>query len=215
MQNNNLTITLNFDDAAKTAIRKLSDVINRTKFEAELHKQAARLGMDFSSWVKKLYLTNNPIHVRTGRLRNSFGNKLDPHGIFVLSPLSPGHGVAMHVGTSLKYAAPLEYGADIYAKKADGALAIPLEGALTPTGAPRFNWQRRGDIPAQFPDLFPIKSKRGNLLLVRKVGNRITPMFVLKKHVHIEGRHYLQKAAESYFPKMEAELVNWLERFMQ
>lgn len=206
-------IELNFSQSGSATIHKLEKIVDKNRFKTELADQVARVSMEFVNIVKLKYLTNNPVHVRTGHLRNSFGNRLSPFGVFIVSPYHNGAVVAQ-IGTTLKYAPVVEEGADIYPKKANGALAIPVGDALTPSGVPRFNWKQRGDIPQQYPDLFMIKSKNGNPLLVRKVGQQIRPMFVLSKHVHIEGRYFLHKAADIYLPMMEQKITAWIEDYM-
>jgi len=176
-------------------------------------KTLAQAGVEYANYTKKLYLTRgHPLHVRTGRLRNSFGDKNSPYGVWRYENTDP-YSAAVFVGTSVKYAAILNYGGDIYPKKAGGALAIPIGDALTPSGAPRFFWRTRGDIPKQYPELFPIKSKRGNTILVAKQGKQLRPYFVLVKHVKIPKIMWLQKSVEAFRPKFEKIVENWLAKY--
>jgi len=77
-------------------------------------------------------------------------------------------------------------------------LAIPVNKSI-PVG----KW------PRHFAkgELFPIRSKKGNLLLVTKKGkNGISPMFVLKKSITIRGTGYLGKASKKAHPLIEREM---------
>jgi hypothetical protein len=45
--------------------------------------------------------------------------------------------------------------------------------------------------------LFVIRSKAGNLLLVKRKGGGIEPQWVLKDRVRIRGRHYLRDGMQA------------------
>lgn len=72
-----------------------------------------------------------------------------------------------------------EYGCNISAKRAE-YLTVPIH----PDAA--------GRKASSFPDLFAIKSKKGNLLLVKKEGKDITPYYWLTKSVKIPERSFLR-----------------------
>lgn len=81
-------------------------------------------------------------------------------------------------------------------------LAIPLAPAKTrggrglasgraAAGTGSAGFARTG--PCDRPDLFPIRSKRGNLLLVKRKGGSIVPWYVLKRSVNIKpGLHFFE-----------------------
>lgn len=71
-------------------------------------------------------------------------------------------------------------------------LAIPLPAAGVPVG----KWPRH----YAKGELFRIKSKAGNMLLVKRDGKSIKPMFVLKPQVQIHGKGYLATALERAQP---------------
>jgi phage gpG-like protein len=81
-----------------------------------------------------------------------------------------------YYGSNVKYAAIHERGGTIRAK--GKFLAIPLPGAKSGVGS--------GVSPRNYPkgELFPVTSKRGNLILMSKSG----PKFVLKRSVKIPKR---------------------------
>lgn len=94
-------------------------------------------------------------------------------------------------GTSLKdiegaiggafYARIHEFGGTIRAKNVK-YLTIPLPAALNVNGTPKKRSAREWDRT------FVIRSKKGNLLIVQKVGKNIVPLYVLKTSVTIKPR---------------------------
>ena len=93
-------------------------------------------------------------------------------------------------GNALEYAALHEYGGTITPKNGQ-YLAIPLGAAKTKRGVGRGGPRDYGD------DLIVIRSKRGNLLLVRRPMGKavgIEPLFVLVKSVKIKARPSLRPA---------------------
>ena len=74
-----------------------------------------------------------------------------------------------------------EYGAVIRPKRSN-YLTIPLPAALDSRGVPKKRSAR------EWKDTFVIKSKKGNLLIVRKKRAGIEPLYVLKKRVVIPKR---------------------------
>lgn len=161
-----------------------------------------RIGLEYSSFTKANYLSGNLVKVRSGRLRASFGDVVE--GIFDLS------SSRVEVGTYVSYSKILNDGGVISAQ-AGKALAIPLSPVLTPAGVPRFTWRQRGDLPKQFPDLFVMKTKNGKAFLAKKVGNRIIPYFKLQKSVTITGRHYIEKSATAFLPKIDTLIKEFLD----
>ena len=87
----------------------------------------------------------------------------------------------------VKYARIHEKGGRIKAKKK--FLTIPLPGV-------------KGRA-ANFPDAFIIKSKKGNLLIVEKRGDKgLRPLFALKKEVTIPARHWLSQSIREMKPDL-------------
>lgn len=114
----------------------------------------------------------NPKGARTGRLNKRTGRMVK--SIYrSVSVVQRNEEVIGTIGGNLS-ARTHEFGATIRPKRAK-MLAIPLPGALSARGAPI------RPKPRDWPNLFIIKSKKGNLLLVRKVSGRIVPMYYLTK----------------------------------
>jgi len=74
-----------------------------------------------------------------------------------------------------------EFGAVIKPKRAK-YLTIPLPAALNSNGTPKKARARQWDRT------FLMTSKKGNLLICRKDGRRVVPLYVLKKQVRIPAR---------------------------
>lgn len=74
-----------------------------------------------------------------------------------------------------------EFGATIRAKKAN-YLTIPLKAALNPDGTPKRKKAK------DWSNTFVAKSKKGNLIIFRKVDGGIEPLYLLKKEVKIPAR---------------------------
>lgn len=92
--------------------------------------------------------------------------------------------------TTSRYARMQEFGGVQRPRNAK-MLAIPLSGALTPTGIGRFNGSLRAVLPAAFPGgTFVARSKSGNLILFGKTDKDADPiaLFVLKSQVTIPPR---------------------------
>lgn len=80
-----------------------------------------------------------------------------------------------------------ERGATITPKRAK-YLTIPLPPALTASGVPKKLSAR------EWQNTFVLKSKKGNLLIVQKVGKELVPLYVLKKKVTIPKRLAFEEA---------------------
>jgi hypothetical protein len=89
---------------------------------------------------------------------------------------------------SATYGPVHEFGATITARRVRN-LAIPLTEEARQAGTPR-----------KFRDLFVIRSKRGNILLVRRFGTQIEPMYKLQPSVTIPPRPFLRPTSAKYFP---------------
>lgn len=114
------------------------------------------------------------LRVRTGRLAAS-----------IRSQVREGSGrlVEIAISSSVPYASAQERGGTIRPRRGQ-YLAIPLDGS---TLAPRAR-----------PGLFVVRSRLGNLLLVRRnEAGGITPVFVLKREIVLRGRFFLRAGAEA------------------
>lgn len=88
-------------------------------------------------------------------------------------------------------------------------LSIPLPPVKTAQGLARFR------SPRQQPGLFMIKSKRGNLLLVKRVGDKIEPQWVLKHSVTIPARLYFKSHFARHANRIRIDLKNEYRRVCQ
>lgn len=87
-----------------------------------------------------------------------------------------------------------EFGAKITAKSAQ-YLTIPLPAALHANGTPIMRSAR------QWQNTFVIKSKKGNLLIVKKIpGGKLLPLYVLKKEVTIPPRLRMREHLQKKVP---------------
>lgn len=117
---------------------------------------------------------------RTGALAKSFR-------IFWKSGALEGY-----YGSQSKYSRMVEGGGTVRPKRAK-FLAIPLDAAKYGVGG--------GVSPRHHRNLFPITSKKGNLLLVKGGAGSIVPMYVLKKMVKIPARPTLKRTEAATIDK--------------
>jgi hypothetical protein len=147
----------------------------------------------------------NPLHTRSGRLRQSIGYRVQDQTNAVLLHLYAGGGGRGEV----KYAASHEYGATIRPVRGK-FLAIPVGPALTGAGVARFSPR---DLQLRF-----IATRSGGILVLkteqRTAGGRLkrggavgTPYFVLVREVTIPKRPYLRPALEDAAHKLGPELA--------
>ena len=156
-------------------IQKLTPAIQDALFE-ETGEQSRKL----TNWIIKNHLTGGTtadrLAVRSGTFRrltlpivpSTYSSKMKGGTQFA------GAGARVHVGpkgqiTTIK---------PITSKY----LAIPIGEALTSNGVSRYSG------PRAVPGLDLITSLRGNLLLVKQVGDMIQPFFLLLKQVEIPSR---------------------------
>lgn len=97
------------------------------------------------------------------------------------------------------YARIHEYGGTIKARRAK-YLTIPLPDALNADGTPKKASAR------DWGKTFIIQSKKGNLLIVRREGKNLTPLYVLKPSVYIAPRLNLRSTVETGLPPWIDEL---------
>lgn len=156
-------------------IQKLTPAIQKTLLE-ETGEQSRKL----TTWIIKNHLTGGTsadrLAVRSGMFRRltipivpaTYKKKMKGGTQFA------GKGARVHIGpkgriTTIK---PLT----------SKYLAIPIGEALTSNGVARYSG------PRAVPGLDLITSLRGNLLLVKQVGNMMEPFFLLLKQVEIPTR---------------------------
>lgn len=126
------------------------------------------------------------LHVRTGHLRRSITHE---------KPKRRGNKIVGKVGATAPYAPVHEFGATITPKRTK-FLAIPIGPAKTAAGA------ARAPGPRDYPDTFVRRSKAGKLMIFRKVGKRVVPLFVLVKRVVIPKRPWLLPAVKKSVPRI-------------
>ena len=125
-----------------------------------------------------LNLTGRVLNRRTGSLARSVRHEVRRTGDRVTGTVG-----ILQPGPAQRYAGIHITGGVIRPRTAR-MLAIPLPAAQTAAGVSRFS------SPRQVEGLFAIRSKAGNLLLVKRSGQGITPFFVLKSQVTIPKRDY-------------------------
>lgn len=103
------------------------------------------------------------------------------------------------------YARIHETGGTITPKKGK-YLTIPLPAALNSNGTPIKSKARDWD------KTFILKSKKGNLLIVRRDGRHLTPLYLLKTSVTIPARLNLGSTVEAGLPRFIDELGDKLVR---
>ena len=102
-----------------------------------------------------------------------------------------------------------EYGAVIRPKRAK-YLTIPLPAALKPNGTPKKARARQWDRT------FIMRSKKGNLLIVRRDGRRIVPLYVLKRMVRIPARLGFRAFLGAEVPRFtDFSMARMAERMMR
>lgn len=113
--------------------------------------------------------------------------------------LRRGDQVTGHVRLN-KYMKMHEHGGWIRAKNAQ-YLTIPLPPALNANGTPKKASARDWD------KTFIARSRRGNLIIFRKEGRGVVPLYVLKKKVRIPARLGLRKELRKQRTGMRRELI--------
>lgn len=153
----------------------------------------------------KLNLTGQILNVRTGKLRQSIGSRV----FFSDTGITGLVGSGVRTGKRMIYANIHETGGTIVPKRKKW-LTIPLDAAKTRSGAPRrakaLDWK----------DTFIIRTKSGQLLIVRKDGKKkLTPLYVLKKSVKIPKRRYLSKTMQQMEKRVLIVLGAHIEKGLQ
>lgn len=83
-----------------------------------------------------------------------------------------------------------------------GFLTIPLPAALSSSGVPLRERAR------DWNDTFSARSKRGSLLIFRREGREIVPLYILKESIRIRPRLGLAKAVAEELPHFERKIFN-------
>jgi hypothetical protein len=64
-------------------------------------------------------------------------------------------------------------------------------------------------------DLFPVRSRKGNLLLVKRKGKRgIDPQFVLKRSVSVPPHPYVQPAVDAHADDLTNRIRKDIEKYL-
>ena len=137
----------------------------------------------------QLNLEGRNLKRRTGHLAQ---------GLNWVSVRREGSNFVMELESKAPYAAIQEHGGVIKPKKAK-YLTVPLPAALTPAGVLRKEAR-------EYPNAFIQRSRRGNLIIFDQRGNKIVPLFVLKKEVKIPPSHWFSDAVN----RVDNELVQIL-----
>jgi hypothetical protein len=103
-------------------------------------------------------------------------------------------------GSSSKYSKKVEEGGTIKSSRPGGYLTIPINRkAKYGVGGGK----RAGDF-----DLFPFKSKKGNLLLAERGASGIVPMFLLKKSVKLDPRPTIERTEKKNRNKIHGKIAD-------
>jgi hypothetical protein len=162
--------------------------------------------IDAASHVATSKLTGQDLKVRSGQLRREIKGGLEQSGtafVGIESPSSVDNYSWQIMGGPAK---------TITAKRAK-FLAIPLSAALTPAGRPRFP-----EGPRSVEDLFFIKSKSGQGLLVRQKPNRkrenLEALFILKRSVTITPTDALPEGVTEKIPDITEAIQKQLDKMV-
>lgn len=102
-----------------------------------------------------------------------------------------------------------EFGATIRPKRAK-YLTIPLPAALNANGTPKKARAREWDRT------FFLTSRAGNLLIVRRDGRKIVPLYVLKRQVRIPARLGFRRTLEKQVPRFgDYAMARMAERLLR
>ncbi|MEA3225733.1 MAG: hypothetical protein U9Q07_07255 [Planctomycetota bacterium] len=184
------------DEGLKRMISRFAD-----KIIPAFQKTFVRVLTKFQTYHRNKQLRGGAgLKRRTGNLMRSFhvGSKMGIDNV-----------TAWSASTS-PYASIHETGGEIKPRRRK-FLAIPLPGARTKAGVTKGSMigvVKGQSQPSLYgvKGLFPIVSKKGNLLLVKKKGAGFVPLFVLKKSVAIPAR---LKFAETF---LEFVRGGWAKR---
>jgi len=176
-------------DEAIAVLRAQPELFSRALMPA-VNSAATRL----ASRIAQTQFRGSPLQTRTGILAGSVASRVFRVGDVVLAQIGTIKGPAR------AYARIQEEGGVIKPVKGK-ALAVPLAGAKTPSGRPRFPGGPR-EAQAKYPDMFLLKRRGKPPLLVRPLRVRgrsngrvkaLIPMFILLKRVTIKATRWLSE----------------------
>ena len=166
-----------------------------------LRKEITRAAL-LGERAAKLLLTNQSLHVRSGRLRASVQSAVKEEGESWDLFLRAGGGAK-----DVRYARIHELGGVIRPVNAK-YLAIPLPIARTAAGVSRYASPRQVPVPLAF-----VQSLKGQPMLVESGGkNAGRPWYLLRKSVRMPARPYLAPALAQIQVGLETRLELLLER---
>jgi hypothetical protein len=184
---------------AKSSEALLDRIVKRTDRESvfkgidQLFERHAALA---AGHAVKNYLSGQRLNRRTGSLaRSVVGRALRVNGI-------PAMEIGIFGGPAARYAGIQEHGGVIVPKRAK-ALAMPVGGALTAAGVPR--WASPRDYPGE---LRFVPGHRGIGVLVD--ANTGEVLWRLLRKVVIKPRHYLRDAMLEELPRTARTLGGYL-----
>jgi phage gpG-like protein len=163
--------------------RKLETVSSEKKGNA-VYKGMRLAAADVEAGLK-LTVSGGMLKIRSGRLANSIGSRIERRGKNIISVIGSG----ARRGKPLPYAAIHEKGGTIRPKRAK-YLTVPLPAAMTKSGVVRKRAR-------EYRDTFVRKTASRSLILYQKKGNKALPLFALKKSVKIPARKYMSKTLKS------------------
>ena len=132
--------------------------------------------------------TRSP-RARSGRLRASIRSMVFTQPTLEVHLVAGGRG---NLGSGqVNYAPAQEFGARVTARSG-GKLRIPLPPARTPAGVDR----NAGVSLRRAGGFFVIRSRAGNLLLVRRRGQGIEPWYLLVDSVDVPATRFLGRALD-------------------
>lgn len=150
---------------------------NRSRFvDATQNMMIRETALGFRKQVDPDNKPWNPLKYRQGQALRDTGQLLNS---IVSRQFARKTNDEVAIGTNLIYAPLHNYGGTIRPVKAK-MLAIPLRREARRLGSPR-----------KLKDGFIQRSQKGNLIIFRKSGAEIIPMFVLKDQVVIPARKFL------------------------
>jgi hypothetical protein len=180
-------------DALKSKLNKIS-----LKNHDNVLKKAFTDGTIEIERQLKSNISGRFLKVRTGLLRNSIGSKVYENEGELLGIIGSG----VRTGERVKYASILETGGTIFPVIAK-FLTIPLSGALTPAGVSRG--------PARsFSNTFISKN-----IIFQKQGNKVVPLFILKKSVKIPAFRYMQRTVDEVQDKIFSIISNSVQKALE
>jgi len=139
-------------------------------------------------------LTGAVLHRRTGNLARAVGWELQQGAEKVTGRVG-----IIKQGPALKYSM-IHMSGGVLRPTHGQWLTIPLPAMLTSAGVAR-------GTARSVPNSFFIRSKRGNLLLVRKRPGGIEPLFVLKREVRIPKRDFFTGPKDQTIRAVEADIA--------